>query len=298
MRIALFIAVVLFARIAEAKISIYACEPEWAALAREIVGKKADVLLGTSPLENPANVRVTNDLLNVVRQADMAFCTGGGLEAKWLKRAIEEGNNIRLRTDPKALLLVYGSNDGGLKVLPRPHLNPHNILPIAAEFTNRIKALDAINENFYQNSYEKFAKKWKNSIMNWEKVAAPLKGMRVVISDDSWLDLVKWLGLEVAAKIETKKSYVKNNQHLNEIVADLKKNPAKAIIFANHEDKKPILWLGQKTETRIILLPFTIGGTANSANLNQLFSTTINLLLADCSKTLCPRLDIKQEVKR
>jgi zinc/manganese transport system substrate-binding protein len=299
MRISLFVffTVFLIGR-AEAKITVYACEPEWASLAREIVGKKAEVFLGTSPFENPANVRVTSSLLNVVRQADLIFCTGGGLEAKWLKRAIEEGNNIRVRTNPEATLLVYGAAGDGKKILPRPHLNPHNISKIAVEFTRKMKILDAVNADFYQKSYEDFAKKWDSMIQLWEKAALPLKGMRVVISDDSWLELTKWLGLEVAAKIDAQKSYIKNNQSLNEIVGELKKNPAKAIIFANYEDKKSILWLAEKTKTRVVLLPFTIGGAANSADLYQFFATTINSLLVDCSKSVCARLQIQPEVKR
>jgi len=299
MRISIFILLLLFnAQKALAEISIYACEPEWAALTREIVGRKAEVLLGTSPLENPTNVRVNNNLLNVVRRADLVFCTGGGLEAKWLKRAIEEGNNISARTNPNALLLVYGENIDRQKIIPRPHLNPHNLLPIAAELTKRLKILDGLNEDFYQKSYEAFVVKWKKSIELWEKAAAPLKGMRVVINDDSWLELTKWLGLEVAAKIDTKKSYVENNSRLNEIVLSLKEKPAQAIIFANFENKKSAFWLSEKTKTRVILLPFTVGGTPNSANLFQFFATTINLLLVDCTKSLCPRLQIQQEIKR
>jgi zinc/manganese transport system substrate-binding protein len=152
--------------------------------------------------------------------------------------------------------------------------------------------LDAINSSFYQSSYEKFSVKWQSSIKMWEKAAEPLKGMRVVISDDSWLDLTRWLGLKIAAKIETKKSFIKNNQSLNEIVVELKNNPARAIIFANYEDKKAIFWLSEKTKTRVILLPFTVGGAANSSDLFSLFATTINLLLVDCSKSLCPKLAI------
>ncbi|MBU6140831.1 MAG: zinc ABC transporter substrate-binding protein [Proteobacteria bacterium] len=299
MRISIFILLsFFFAKIAEARITIYACEPEWASLAREIAGNKAQILIATVAQENPVNVRVTNGVVSVIRTADLVFCTGGGLEQKWLKRAIEESNNVVVRSNPEALLLVYGDKVSDRKVLPRPHLNPHNILPIAQELTRRLKLLDAINANFYQKSYEKFSTKWENSIELWEKAASPIKGMRVVVSDDSWAELVKWLGLEIAAKIDTQKSYVANNQRLNEIVAELKNNPAQAIIFANYEDKKPILWLSEKTKTRIILLPFTIGGAANSADLFSLFSTTINSLLVDCSKSVCPKLKIEPEIKR
>ena len=293
MRVKIFIFLLCFSvKAAEAKITIFACEPEWASLAYEIVGNKAQIVTGTSPMENVANVRVSNGLLKAIRSADMVFCSGGGLEAKWLTRAINESDNVAARTNSEALFLISGDIARSEKVLPRAHLNPYNIALVATEFTRRIKLLDAIDSSFYQTSYEKFSVKWQNSIKLWEKAAEPLKGMRVVISDDSWLDLTRWLGLNIAAKIETKKSFIKNNQSLNEIVLELKNNPAEAIIFANYEDKKAIFWLSEKTKTRVILLPFTVGGAANSSDLFSLFATTINLLLTDCSKSLCPKLAI------
>lgn len=290
--------IVVFSLSAQAKITVYACEPEWASLAREIVGNKADVLSGTSALENPAKVMINNGLLNLIRKADMVFCTGGGFEKKWLIRAINESDNVKVRTNKDALLLVYGSENSDKEILPRPHLNPHNIVPVAQEFKEKIKKLDSINAAFYEDSFEKFSKKWSEQILLWEKAAEPLRGKRVIFTDDSWMPLINWLGLEVAAKIESKKGFMKNNQRLNEIVSEVKKNPAEMIIFANYEDKKPILYLSEKTKTRIVLLPFTVGGAANSGNLTQLFSTTINLLLVDCSKNICPRLKIEKEVKR
>lgn len=299
MRISIFaFFIFVFSFSAQAKITVYACEPEWASLAREIVGNKAEVLIGTSPLENPAKVMINNGLLNVIRKADMVFCTGGGLEKKWLVRAINESDNVKVRTNKDALLLVYGAENSNKEILPRPHLNPHNIVPVAKEFMERMKKLDAINSAFYEESFEKFSKKWNKQILAWEKAAEPLRGKRVVFTDDSWMPLINWLGLEVAAKIETERSFIKNNQRLNEIVDELKKNPAEMIIFANYEDKKPILYLSEKTKTRIVLLPFTVGGAANSGNLTHLFSTTINLLLVDCSKNICPRLKIENEVRR
>lgn len=293
MRVSVLILLLLLSvKAAEAKVAIFVCEPEWASLAREIVGNKAQILTGSSPMENVRNIRVNSGLVRVIRTADMVFCSGGGLESKWLNKAIEESGNVSARTNPEALFLISGDADRGAKILPRVHLNPYNIALVATEFTRRVKLLDAVNASFYQGSYEKFSVKWQNSIKLWEKAAVPLKGMRVVINDDSWLDLARWLGLEVAAKIETQKSFVKNNQNLNGIALELKEKPAKAIIFANYEDKRALFWLGEKTKTRVILLPFTVGGAANSSDLFSLFATTINLLLVDCSKSLCPKLTI------
>lgn len=289
---ALFLLIFFFAKTAEARITIFACEAEWASLAREIVGKKAVINMGSLPTENTVNIRVNDALLSLIRPAHMIFCSGGWLEAKWLIYGIQKADNLAAQTNPEALYLVNGPASKDSKISPRVHLNPYNIPLVAAEFTRRVKLLDAVNAAFYQASYEKFLAKWQKSIPLWEKAAQPLNGMRVVISDDSWLDLTKWLGLEVAATINSQKSFVQNNLRLNEIAQELRKKPAKAIIFANYENKEPIMWLSKKTKTRVILLPFTVGGGANSYDLFTLYATTINLLLADCSKTLCPKLAI------
>lgn len=297
MRIFTFLSALLLAVSAEAKITILTCEPEWQSLAHEIVGDKAEVFSVTLANQDPAKVSVSQGLAASFRRADMVFCAGGGLEDKWLKGAINKGDNLQVLTKQENLLLAAdyalkkraAGNNGAIS---RIHLNPYNIDKIAAEFTRRIKIIDAVNAGFYQKSYETFSTRWNESVRLWEIAAQPLKGMKVVVTDDAWLELTEWLGLEVVAKIEPEKSYIKNNQRLNEVARELKQTPVKVIIFAAYENKKPIMWLSQKTNTRLVLLPFTVGGAANSQNLFSMFATTINLLLADCSKVSCPNIPI------
>lgn len=285
---------------AEARITVLACEPEWRSLVSEIVKDRARVIMAIASNQNPLEIRVTQGLANTFRTADMVICSGGGLEEKWLNRAINAGDNLQVITNKNNLMLAfnYASSKTPIRngIPARIHLNPYNILPIAAEFTNRIKIADPLNADFYQKSYEEFARKWLDSIRVWEEAAKPLKGMKIVVSDNSWAELAKWLKLEVVATIDKRKGFIDNNQQLNEVLHSLKANPAQAIVFANYEDKTPILWLSERSKTRVILLPFTVGGAANSHDLFALFSTTINLLLADCTKVVCPSISMSQAV--
>lgn len=297
MRISILVLLIFFlTETAQAKITIFACEAEWASLAREVVGKKAIVNMGSLPRDNPANVEVNTELLSLIRPADLIFCSGGWLEAKWLNSAIHRANNLATQANRESLFLVNGPATQDSVVAPRAHLNPYNVALVAAEFTRRVKLLDPPNADFYQTSYEKFLLKWQKSIVVWEKAALLLKGMRVVISDDSWLDLTKWLRLEVAAKIDLQNSD-NTNKRLNDIVEKLKTNPAQAIIFANCEKKEPLIWLSNRTKTPMILLPFTVGGAANAYDLFSLYASTINVLLTNCSKFRCPHLAVAPEKK-
>lgn len=306
-KISLFLVLFLIAAKAEAKISIFACEPEWMSLAKEIIQDKGQVIVASLANQNPADVEVKNSLYGLIRSADMVFCSGNGLEEKWLDQAISKSYSIKI-SEKKDLALLYAADYAVRKIqvkettekfdkrnpriLPRVHLNPYNIVSVATEFTRRIKILDPINAAFYQKSYEEFVEKWRTSIVNWERAASPLKGLKVVVSSDAWLQLADWLQLDVVATVNQKKSFVQNNQNLNEIIRTLKQNPADVIIFAAYEDKTPIMWLSQKSSTRMVLLPFTVGGAANSGDLFSMYATTINLLLADCSEVVCPRLEI------
>ncbi len=287
----LFLAFFIFTQSAQAEVIIFACEPEWASLAREIVGNKARVLLATKANEDPSNVRVTTDMLKFIRTADMVFCSGHGLEATWLNAALNKSGNLTILTRPNNLLFAFDyavTKSSSARI----HLNPYNIASVAAEFTKRIKIIDGLNANFYQKSYENFSVKWQKSIAIWQSAAAPLKDMRVVVQNDNWQEMIDWLGLKVAIKIEPQKTRLANNKILEDALRVLKEKPASAIIFANYEEKASVMWLGEKSRTRIVLLPFTVGGAANSADLFQLFSTTINLLRADCSRVVCPPMVI------
>lgn len=281
----------IFVQSAQAEVLIFACEPEWASLAREIVGNKARVILATKANEDPAAVRVTTDLLKLIRPADMVFCTGNGLEASWLDIALNKSGNLTVLTRPNNILFAYDyavTKSSSSRI----HLNPYNIASVAAEFTRRIKLIDGLNEIFYQKSYENFSERWQKAIVFWQSAAGPLKDMRVVVQNDNWQEMINWLGMKVAIKIEPQKTRLANNKVLSEALRTLKENPASAIIFANYEEKTSVMWLSEKSRTRLVLLPFTVGGAANSADLFQLFSTTINLLRADCTRVLCPPMMI------
>ena len=286
-KFSLFLVMLFLTKNAFASVTIVACEAEWASLAREIVGNKAQVFTIAKANENPSDLSVSTDMKKIVRSADMMFCSGNGIEDKWLSMAINKAPNLVVLTRKENLLFAYDYAPYK-STASRVHLNPHNITAIAAEFTRRIKIIDGLNEHFYQKSYENFLSRWQKSIAIWEKVAQPLSGMRVVIQSEEWKELLNWLNLEVAVKIPPQATRLDNVKMLEEALRILKEKPAQAIIFSLQEDKKPALWLSEKSRTRMVLLPSTVGSAANSADLFQMFSTIINLLLADCSKVLCP----------
>ncbi len=295
----LLILIFLFsASSANAAFTIFACEMEWAGLARDIVGNKAIVVSAAMPFQDISQVKIDNKITKDLRTADMVFCSGGGLDETWLQNALNASDNPVIAGDQDRLLFAYNYakvrtaisstyKNSSKKVFLRTHLNPYNILFIAKEFTRRVSTLNEVNAEFYKKSYEKYAARWEQLIATWEANAVPLKKSKAIIYDDSWVALINWLGITVVDKVELSGDKAQDQKRMEELLANIEQFPVDFIIVGANEDRNFAFKLGQKSKTNVVLLPFTVGGTANSGTLEQLFNSSIYLLLANCPKSSC-----------
>ena len=332
-KILLILSSLFIANVAEARIAILACEPELGALAREIVGKYVDVANATRANQNPALLIARDTKLNgKITRAYMVFCYGGGLEDEWLPDLIRRSGNFKIRSGESVLmasdyvnkinnpnLLMENASpkdfkgaSGGDKSsssvdenvtdankqnqnIARPHLNPKNMINIAAAFTNRIKIIDPANAKSYQDAYEQFVTKWNQKLLEWQEIAAPLSGSSVMASNDSWIYLAEWLNFNLI-KIEEKNGLAISHRRVRELISALKNNPPKMILYADFEDnniKGSIAKLSQELKVRVVFLPFTVGGTVGSEDIYKLYENTVRRLVTDCSKVVCSTSDYR-----
>jgi zinc/manganese transport system substrate-binding protein len=61
---------------ASAELEIFACEPEWAALADEIGGDLVTSYSATTALQDPHYIQARPSLIAKVRKADLVICSG------------------------------------------------------------------------------------------------------------------------------------------------------------------------------------------------------------------------------
>lgn len=76
-----------------ADLKIFACEPEWAAVATELGGDKISVSSATNALQDPHYIQARPSLISKVRRADLIVCSGAQLEIGWLPMLLRKGNN-------------------------------------------------------------------------------------------------------------------------------------------------------------------------------------------------------------
>ena len=93
----LYVALMLAAQPAFAALNIFACTPEWGALAKELGGDKASVYVATNALQDPHRVEARPSLIARARSADLVVCTGAQLEIGWLPLVLSQAGNSKIQ---------------------------------------------------------------------------------------------------------------------------------------------------------------------------------------------------------
>jgi zinc/manganese transport system substrate-binding protein len=285
---------VLFASSSHAALSVFACEPEWGALVKELGGTAANVYVATTARQDPHRIEARPSLIARARTADLVVCTGAELEAGWLPLVLSQSGNAkiqqgmpgyfeaarhaRLREVPRSADRAQG--DVHAAGNPHVHLDPHNILRIAAALAERMRQLDASEAAGYAARAGDFAGRWQQAIGRWEKQAGPLKGMAVVVHHKDLSYLIAWLGMREVGALEPKPGLPPTTAHLSELLAGLSREPAQAVIRSAYSDPRAAQWLSERAKIPAIALPYTVGGSDQAQDLFGLFDDSVSRLLA------------------
>ncbi len=275
-----------------AKVSLFACEPEWEALAKEIGGKNVEVFSATHAKQDPHHIRARPSFISKIRRADLVICSGAGLEAGWLPILIQKASarvqpgavGYLMASDFVNILEVPTSVDRSMGDVhpegnPHVHLNPHNILLVATELSQRLNKIDAGNIDFYNERFQKFSFRWKQAIVQWESDAASLGGTPVIVHHKSFIYLISWLNLSQKGSLEPRPGIPPTVSHLEDLLKKLKQgDPVDVIMRAPYDSAEASEWLSRQTGIPAVMMPYTVGGDSESKDLFSLFDRSITLL--------------------
>jgi zinc/manganese transport system substrate-binding protein len=278
---------------AHAKLKVFACEPEWGSLVTELAGDKVDVDVATTALQDVHVIEAKPSLIAKVRSADLAVCTGAGLEVGWLPQLVRQSGNTRIASGPgsfmaaaqvktleKPTALDRANGDVHPDGNPHVQMDPRRVLIIARRLGERLAELDPANAATYKARGADFEQRWLAAMAKWKNEAAPLRGRNVVVHHISWVYLLDWLGMKQIGALEPKPGVPPTAAHMSQLVATTKSSDTLAIIRAAYQDPKPADWLSQRTGVPAVTLPFSVGGDAQSKDLFGLFDSTLAKLLA------------------
>jgi len=284
----------LLALPAHAALRVFACEPEWGALAQELGGDLIDVAVATSALQDPHQIQARPSLIARTRNADLVVCTGAELEIGWLPVLLQQSGNAKVQPGQAGYFAaadyvrklevpsVLDRSQGDVHAAGNPHIqtDPRNIAQVATALAARLQQVDAAHAAQYAQRQADFSQRWQQATARWTAQGAPLKGASVVSQHKAFAYLYDWLGMKEVAVLEPKPGVEPTASHLQEVLAALKGVPARMVLYTAYQDPRPSEWLNKNTGIPAVKIPFTVGGSEAAKDLFGLFDDTVARLLA------------------
>jgi len=278
---------------ASAALNVFATVPEWGALAKELGGDNVTVYTATNPLQDPHHVEARPSLIARARSADLVVATGAELEVGWLPLVLQQAGNPKVQPgkpgylEAAAFVPLLGKparldrSEGDVHPQGDPHIqtDPRNIARVAAALAERLAQIDPASAAYYQVRYKQFAERWNSAVAKWERQAAPLRGIPVVVQHKAFTYLINWLGMNEVAALEPKPGLEPTTSHLASVLETLRRQPAKMVLRAAYQSDRASQWVAEHAKINAVALPFTVGGDAEAKDLFALFDDTIQRLL-------------------
>lgn len=278
-------------------LDIFACEPEWAALAQALGGSDVSVFAATTARQDPHQIQARPALIARLRRADLVVCTGAELEIGWMPVLLRQASNARvlpggpgyLEAAQLVQLLEKPARldraDGDVHAAGNPHIqnDPRLMRIVAAALARRLQEVDPAHAAAYAQRAAAFDSKLAQAIAQWQAEAAPLRGTKAVIYHKDWVYLFTWLGISEVGTIEPKPGVPPGGAYLAQLLDEIPKRQARLVVYAAYQDPKAATFVAQKAGIPAAMLPFTVGGTDAAGDLFGFYEDTVRRLLAALS---------------
>ena len=148
-----------------------------------------------------------------------------------------------------------------------------------AALSTRLAELDPPNAETYRSRYRAFDDKWRAAIARWEREAAPLRGVPILVQHKAFTYLIAWVGMKEIAALEPKPGVEPTVSYLSDVLATIQRQPVKMVIRAAYQSDRASQWIAERAKIPAVVLPFTVGGDSEAKDLFGLFDDTLARLL-------------------
>lgn len=276
-----------------ARLQVFACEPEWGALVRELAGDQAEIYVATSARQDPHQVEARPSLIARMRSAQLVVCTGLDLEAGWLPLLLERSGNARVQPGqpgyfeagavvPRLEVPARADrSDGDVHAAGNPHihLDARLMLPISQALLQRLQQVAPAQAGHWNARHADFTRRWQAALQRWQQQAAPLRGKVLLSHHRDMVYLASWLGMKMGPTLQPQPGVEPGAAHLARLLQQVQGQSAWAIVWAPFQSRRAADWLGERTDIARVQLPYTVGGAAGTDDLFGLFDVTLRLLL-------------------
>jgi zinc/manganese transport system substrate-binding protein len=266
------------ARAASAKLRVVATIETLADLCREVGGDRVDVTSLSHGYQDPHFVEAKPSLVLALNRADALVYVGLDLEVGWLPPLVQQSRNARIQRgqpgniDASTAIKVEDVPNvpadqlralGDIHPLGNPHywIPPQSARAIARLLAQRFAALDAADSAAYQAGLGAFERRLDAKEKEWEKTAAPLRGVRVVTYHKSWSYLAQWLHMQEVGYIEPKPGIPPTANHTAQLIELMRRSNVKLVIVESFYPSSLARFVADNGHAHLVSAPSDVGAT-------------------------------------
>jgi zinc/manganese transport system substrate-binding protein len=266
------------ARPAQAKLRVAASIEMLADLCRQIGGDRVEVTSLSHGYQDPHFVEAKPSLVLTLNRADVLVYVGLDLEIGWLPPLVQQSRNEKIQrgqvgnVDASTAIKVEDVPNipadqlramGDIHPLGNPHywIPPKNARGIARLLAQRFAEIDSPGTAAYQAALAAFERRLDAKEKEWAKVAAPLRGAKVVTYHKSWSYVAGWLGMQEVGYIESKPGIPPTASHTAQLIDLMRKSNVRLVIVESFYPSNLARFVADNGHARLVVAPSDVGAT-------------------------------------
>jgi ABC-type Zn uptake system ZnuABC Zn-binding protein ZnuA len=281
-----------------ARIRVVTTLTDLADLTRNVGGEHVEVHSLATGIEDTHGVPMKPSFVPVLNRADLVVLVGFDCEHAFLPALLEASKNPRIQVGKS------GYVDCSQGVTPvdvpkstdhsegdvHPYGNPHYMLdPVLARTAvqNICNALVAVAPQYeadFKHNRDAYLAQLDAKIAEWQKEAAPLKGVKFVSYHEHWPYFANRFGMVYFGTIELKPGIDPTPRHIEELVSSMKAEHVSIVVREPQFPEKVPALIAQQTGAALVKLPIMPGGVPNTGTYIEMMDYIVHTMVGALPK--------------
>ena len=275
------------------KVRVAATLTDLADLTRQIGGDHVDVFSLATGIEDTHGVPMKPSFVPVLNRADLVVLVGFDCEHAFLPALLEASKNPRIQNGkpgyvdcsqgivPMEVPKSTDHSEGDV----HPYGNPHYMLdPVLAKTAvqNIYNALVAVAPQYeadFTRNRNTYLAKLDAKITEWQKEAAPLKGVKFVSYHEHWPYFAARFGMDYVGTIELKPGIDPTPRHIEELVSSMKAEHVPIVVREPQFPEKVPALIAKQTGATLVKLPIMPGGVPHTNTYIEMMDYIVHSLV-------------------
>jgi len=277
-----------------AKIRIVTTLTDLADFTRAVGGNQVEVRSLATGVEDTHGIPMKPSFVPVLNRADMVILVGMDCEHAFLPALLEASKNPRIQKGkigyvdcskgitPREVPKSTGHYEGDV----HPEGNPHYMLdPVLAKtaieniYTALVEYAPQHKAEFQRNRTA-YLTKLNARIVEWQKEARLLKGVKFVSYHEHWPYFAARFGMEYFGTIEVKPGIDPTPRHIEELSRSMKSSQVRIVVREPQFPVKVPQRIAEQTGATLITLPIMPGAVPNTETYIKMMDYIIHTMVA------------------